>query len=254
MNAIEYQKSLSKELEIVKNRVRSLIGSRHWGEEGRFKEAVLKNMLRKVLPKNRSVGTGFIVNSNDSTQLSKQIDIIVYDSDLPVLFSEGDFIITTMENVKAVVEVKSSIGNGNNTLNRVVEDFNLCINPIVGQFDIGNVFFGIFAYECSVANLVQCVERSGVSAGGVINHLALGKDYFVRRWGGGQSERLGVQNYSGNDFYNVYRMNNLSYSYFISNLIHQVCGGLRNRSWFSFPIEGTKEINREGTVFCQEGD
>ena len=47
MDAKEFQKSITEELDVVKNRIRNLIGNRHWGEEGRYKEAILKNILRK---------------------------------------------------------------------------------------------------------------------------------------------------------------------------------------------------------------
>jgi len=50
MNNLDFQKSITKELDIVKNRVRSLIGNAHWGEEGRYKEAVLKTVINRFLP------------------------------------------------------------------------------------------------------------------------------------------------------------------------------------------------------------
>ena len=51
-------------------------------------------------------------------------------------------------------------------------------------------------------------------------------------------------NNCNNDFYNIYEITDFSFSYFIANLIDIVCGGLNDRYWFSFPIEGTKEICR----------
>src|SRR5690554_1453256 len=108
-----FQESITQELNIVKNRVRNLISDAHWGEEGRFKEAILKNILRKFLPSNLSVGTGFILkatgNNDNENRLSNQLDIIIYDNTLPLLFSEGDFIITTHSNVRGIIEVKSKI-------------------------------------------------------------------------------------------------------------------------------------------------
>ena len=86
VNTRRFQESITRELEIIKDRVRDLIGDRHWGEEGRFKEAVLKNILRKFLPYNISVGTGFIVNSNNGNEISRQLDIILYDNTCQVLF------------------------------------------------------------------------------------------------------------------------------------------------------------------------
>lgn len=43
MSLIDYHKSTSQELLAVINRVRNLIN--YWGEDGRYKEAVLKNMI-----------------------------------------------------------------------------------------------------------------------------------------------------------------------------------------------------------------
>lgn len=93
---IAYHKSIAAEFKAYENRVRNLIGSNHWGEEGRFKEIILANYLKRVLPKHLSVGTGFVKNVDGITA---QIDIIIYDNTFPVLFSEGDFVIAVPQNV-----------------------------------------------------------------------------------------------------------------------------------------------------------
>lgn len=64
------------------------------------------NYLKRILPKNLSVGTGFVRNKNCIT---KQIDLIIYENNIPPIFSEGDFIVTTPENVIGIIEVKSSV-------------------------------------------------------------------------------------------------------------------------------------------------
>ena len=46
----KFQKSITKELDTIKNRVRNLIGSSHWEEEGRYKEN-LKKCDKKILTK-----------------------------------------------------------------------------------------------------------------------------------------------------------------------------------------------------------
>ena len=83
-NYIEYQQSISKELISIKDRVRNFIDNHHWGEDGRYKEIILSHILRQHLPKGVSVGTGFVVNNDNIT---KQIDIIVYQDDIPLLFN-----------------------------------------------------------------------------------------------------------------------------------------------------------------------
>ena len=249
MDAKEFQKSITEELNVVKNRVRNLIGSRHWGEEGRYKEAILKNILRKFLPRNISVGTGFIVNTNNQNNISKQIDIIIYDNTHPVLFSEGDFIITTMKNVKGIVEVKSSIGSGNNTFQSVVQHFDETLQPIQNSFGNRKLFLGIFSFEFNGNINSGQINDTFYQSSKKVNHISLGKDYFIREWKSQDANRLEppVTN-CNNDFYNIYEITDLSFSYFIANLIDIVCGGLNDRYWFSFPIRGTKEIHRIGTI------
>ena len=61
-NYLEYQKSISKELLSIKGRLRNFIDDHHWPEDGRYKEIILTDILRKHLPKSVSVGTGFVVN------------------------------------------------------------------------------------------------------------------------------------------------------------------------------------------------
>lgn len=63
-------------------------------------------MLKRHLPKNVSVGTGFVVNQEN---ISTQIDIIIYDSKYPLMFEQGDFVIVPSESVIGIVEVKSSL-------------------------------------------------------------------------------------------------------------------------------------------------
>ena len=111
INTLEYQISLNQELDIIKNRVRNLIGDAHWGEDGRYKEEKLKQILKTRLPQNLSVGTGFILNqiSHNENIVSKQIDIIVYENNIPPIFIENDFVIVTQNSVKAIIEVKSNL-------------------------------------------------------------------------------------------------------------------------------------------------
>ena len=56
-NLPEFQKSIGKELLTIKDRVRNLIGDAHRGEEGRYKESVLKKMIREYRPHNLSIGS-----------------------------------------------------------------------------------------------------------------------------------------------------------------------------------------------------
>jgi hypothetical protein len=259
-----FQESITQELDIIKNRVRDLIGNAHWGEEGRFKEAVLKNILRQFLPKNLSVGTGFILkatgNNDNDNVLSSQLDIIVYDNTLPVLFSEGDFVITTLKNVRAIIEVKSRLDP--TSFRQVVKQFDHSIAHFVHEisrqfFSVSNrpipnrkkIFAGIFAFDFDGNIDSKVIDKSLKESRKVINHISLGRSHFVKFWKQSDGNRLARPIDSEYDFYNVYDLDNLSFSYFISNLIDITSGGLNDRYWFSFPVEGTKEIHRNRTIY-----
>jgi len=156
----EFQKSITKELDTIKNRVRNLIGSSHWEEEGRYKEAILRNVIKRFLPSNLSIGTGFVIKKNNgNTQISSQIDIIIYDSTIPVLFSEGDFVITTYKNVKGIIEVKTKIRN--NQLQEIIQKAETN-GKLIGK----KIFNGIFSYEyeddINSRNIDQALKKQKV--------------------------------------------------------------------------------------------
>jgi hypothetical protein len=254
--ALEFQKSINQELEIVRKRVRHLIGTIHWGEDGRYHEAVLKNVIRRFLPSHISIGTGFIVRNGGNNGSSKQIDIILYDNTRPLLFSEGDFIITTPANVRGVIEVKSKLRSS--TLHEVIDDFDKAIGHIFAPEDIvrrrvkedgsgleivNHIFMGLFCfeYEGSEGGLKKDIFLESHQ---YLNHLALGPSLFIRKWPQEDGERLVPRVQTKHDFYNTYQITDLAFSYFISNLIDIVSDGLSDRYWFSFPIARTKEVNR----------
>ncbi|HHI87436.1 MAG TPA: hypothetical protein ENK03_00645, partial [Candidatus Cloacimonetes bacterium] len=75
MDAKAFQKSITDELLIVKDRVRKLIGNAHWVTDGRHKESVLKDVIKRFLPKNISVGTGFVISKRaEGFKQTTQID------------------------------------------------------------------------------------------------------------------------------------------------------------------------------------
>lgn len=58
-----FHKSINEELIIVKDRVKNLIDidTNHHGEDGNYREAILRNVIKRFLPNNISIGTGFVV-------------------------------------------------------------------------------------------------------------------------------------------------------------------------------------------------
>ena len=258
MDAKAFQKSINDELLIVKDRVRKLIGTAHWGEDGRHKESVLKNVIERFLPNNISIGTGFVISKRvEDFKQTTQIDIILYDNNYPVLFSDGDFIITTPKNVVGIIEVKTKIRNSdfNEIIKKSVEN-----GKLIGS-EYNKIFNGIFSYEYSESlfdnrtsdnNLSEIINNSLKESNGVVNHISFGQDWFIKYWFN-ENDSIINDGCKTNNFYNIYKLKDLSFSYFISNLIEKVSPkDSTDRFWFMYPIEGTKEIQREKTI-CLDG-
>ncbi|WP_085508984.1 DUF6602 domain-containing protein [Thalassobacillus devorans] len=228
----EFQKTISRELIAIKDRVRKLIGDAHWGEEGRYKESILKNVISRFLPRNLSLGTGFIVSmKRKEVKRSGQIDIIIYDNSYPLLFSEGDFIVTTPDSVRALIEVKTSVSSGD-------------IIPIIRKATENAAlvpkakFNGIFAFEKSgikiqKSKINQNLRQSLYESKGAVNHLCLGEKIFIKYWKSGEKRTQLVDN-----VYSFYDIQELAFSYFISNLVESIAPKkVLDKTWFLYPIK-----------------
>lgn len=243
-NLPEFQKSIGKELLTIKDRVRNLIGDAHRGEEGRYKESVLKKMIRGYLPHNLSIGSWFIVSKNGAqNHISKQIDILIYDNSYPVVFRDGDFVIITQDMVKAIIEVKSKIySSWNNSLRNVVnnlerlEDFEILKEGIREN----SVFSWIFAYEeeMEIDELTDQNNYTWVNLK-YVNHISLWNDFFFKSW----IDNTNVNPHQNTavdwdlPFFNIYNIAGYSFGYFLSNLLHIISNpSLEERSPFSFTI------------------
>lgn len=234
MSLKQYQESISNELNTVATRVRQFV--EHWGEDGRHHEAVLKSVIRKFLPKRYELGSGFVIKPNRERgdhKVTKQIDIIVYDSNYPTFFKEGDFIITTPDAVKAIISVKANLEN--QRTQSVYDDCNFNGRFIYdGKQNQDEILFnGLFSfdgydgYQAEFLTIERNLQNSfdeyydnqWVQTHGntpaeerryILNHIAINRDNFVKHW---NSRFVGSQHYS------FYKLVNLSYAYFISNLM-----------------------------------
>jgi len=275
---IEFHESIGKELKAVQNRVRNLIRDANWAEEGRYKEVVLRNVIRRFLPENLNIGTGFILK--DKKEISKQIDIIIYDNTYPVLFREGDFVITSPENVKAIIEVKRKLYPSRNPSVEEVLRNATYNGKLIKENQNGNnkkIFIGIFVYEQDTSewfevdggelkvyvqtrsewfevdgrklkvydqtrrkwfkvdggelkNVNNQLEEALRKSRGIMNHICIGNNIFIKFWYPGQRE-------DKENVYTIYKIENLAFAYFISNLIKSTSErDLKGMSWFLFPI------------------
>lgn len=242
---IEYRKSISQELMSIKDRVRSFVS--HWPEDGRYKEIILRNVLRNHLPLNVALGTGFIVGESQSARLietSSQIDIIVYSNSLPPLFQIDDLVVVAKESVLGIIEVKTNLRTQNiNSIFKKAHDN----GALIGR---NSVFNGIFCFENSSFMHNQNVLPDRLATAlqkypGYINNVSFGKDLFMKYWQQGQPYGNNHRNH-----YSFYELNDLSFGYFVSNLVED-CYIQLNHSPISqtfqkylYPIEGTKEVKR----------
>ncbi|WP_243371117.1 DUF6602 domain-containing protein [Geotalea sp. SG265] len=85
--------------------------SNHGGLLGDARESFIRDVLERFLPSNVVVGSGQIADSKEG--LSKQIDIIIYRNDFPVLRTFGSGDVYLIEGVIATIEVKSALTKRN---------------------------------------------------------------------------------------------------------------------------------------------
>ncbi|MBN3883828.1 MAG: DUF6602 domain-containing protein [Nostoc sp.] len=97
-------KSVAEQMRIVLQQ--KLIS--HPGELGTGREEVIRDFLRKHLPKRFGVSTGFVFDAHG--KVSRQIDIVIYDASLcPSFEAVGGKMFFPCESVVAVGEVKSQL-------------------------------------------------------------------------------------------------------------------------------------------------
>lgn len=239
MNTIEFHKSTAKELIAIKDRVRNLVN--HWGEDGRHQEAVIKTMIQRFLPDKFKIGSGFIVRQTGlrgNHEPSKQIDLIIYDTSFPVLFKDNDFVILTADAVVGIIEVKANVTNQG--LEKIVRKANQNGKFI---FDAKSdkskpVFNGIFSYESQVNNIETIASNISLPWNELgnnkelfgVNHISLNQNWFYKFW--------------ENDFrrgqppHCLYEIEELSFSFFISNLMDWISGNsVLENSDLWFPID-----------------
>lgn len=224
MDLINYYKSIGKEICSAKDRIRLLMHDTHFLTDGELKESVLRHVIRRYAPEHIKIARGFIHNGE---VCSSQIDILMYDSRYPVLFKDGDLVFVTPDSVRAVIEVKTkqNITDLSETLGKLNEVANLVANI--------NCFIGLFSYEYNREYSGNLIERIGeiTNVGGraYINHIVLGTNFFMKYW---TIDPITNEECSK---WHVYKLKDLSYAYFINNLLDYISDGavsINHRAWF----------------------
>ena len=218
---LDYQLSIAQEFKAYENRVRFLIDDANWGEEGRYKEIILMNYLKRNLPQGFSVGTGFV--KNNLGEITGQADIIIYKNTYPLFFSEGDFIICNSDSVVGIIEVKTRISPS--TIVDVIKKSNNNGKIIINKSS-KKIFNGIFCYnidgniETYKDNIEKIeLENSRVLQKEVINNIALGDFHMITLSAYSEHQK----NLNGYLSYNIFNLDfsnkGLAFSYFLSNLL-----------------------------------
>lgn len=235
MDVAQYFRSLSRELVALRDRVRLFIDDHHWQTDGEWKEAVLRNQLRRNFSNSIQVGRGFVISKSEP---SRQIDLLIYDTSKPVLFRDGDLVFVTPDAVRGIVEVKTRLSNST---------YKECAVKLTQQLDFvrrnrGAAFGAIFAYESTVANEVA-LEALKAASGGisqyVIKMACLGEDRLVHfhTFEPGRSGIIANR-------WHLYEMQELAFGYFLHNCVQYASPGAMDDSkgiWF--PPEG-KEMHK----------
>lgn len=103
-----YFATWSDEISSRADRVRLLIGSRHWLSDGSHKEFLLREFLVRHLPPTLLVSHGFI-RALLSEDVSPEIDVLVVDPTCHApLFNEGGLLVVAPSSAIATIEVKST--------------------------------------------------------------------------------------------------------------------------------------------------
>jgi hypothetical protein len=229
MNNDLYFKTLTQELGSQKDRLQNFI--RHWLTVGEYRETVLRNVLRRHLPKSIGVGKGFIIG-NEIT--STQIDILLYDTTKPVLFQEGELLILTPDAALGAIEVKKSI---------TVAELEEAVGKLsdIAQLTSPNAtpnFLGLFVYEGHLEpDIILTALQGSANQDGrrVINCISIGESDFARYWEHdpeGRSRRL-------YRYWHAYNLQAKAPGYFLMNVVGHLCRNsvaVYDSLWF--PSEG----------------
>lgn len=223
----EYIKAQSRALKEKQDCVRNAIGDKHWGEDGRYKELLLKKWLKKELDSSVDIGTGFVMDGEKS---SSQIDMIIYNPTIANFrVRQDDLIIIDKDSVLAILEVKTRIDTSKAKvmINKLIDN-----KKLIGK----DIFAGIFAYECqakgaklsdeslkkvllgSKGNLKKGIEQSlQMQDDYLIDCIAFGENYFMKFW----EANLPCKFYE-NKHYSFYKLENQSFGYFMLNIVEHI--------------------------------
>jgi len=146
-----YLRSLAFELEASAQRVRNLIGDAHWLSDGRHKEFLLAELVRRHCPSGVRVATGFVKDPALPDCVSHEQDILIADTTAHApLFDQGGLVVASPSQVLATISVKSTM---NSETVRQSLDNQFAVRHIACQSGLepSSIWCGAFFYTASPA-------------------------------------------------------------------------------------------------------
>jgi hypothetical protein len=213
MRTEDYFRSISRELEAVRDRVRYMINDGHWPTDGEWKESVLRTIIKRSAPTTVSVGRGFVVNGTGCTS---QLDILVYDNSHPVLYRDGDLVFISPAACRAIIEVKSKVTA--TTFNTACKQLAKAAEFVRRSRGGSRTFVGLFSYEAQSLRdevALECLyAAANRSPYRVIDHSVLGSNKFVKWWATSPSNPRREHR-----SWHAYELTEMAAGYFIHNLL-----------------------------------
>lgn len=214
-------RDLSKQLRAGQNLPISMIGRAHGPTHGAIGESLLRELLRRFLPRTVEVGTGFVIAGGEQ---STEIDILIYDAGAPTLDRDGERVFVTSDAVRGLIEVKATLNRSNlgQAIEKLLRNEKLVARnrgEAGGQFTIG-----LFGYNISLPDsrrldwVLRQIQRSSTSEGLPIFQICLGASYFVRYWHN-EPGRWMFHDYRR---WHLYEMKDMAFGYFVSNVVEAI--------------------------------
>jgi hypothetical protein len=150
-DTISCLQSWSDELLSKADRVRNLIGDKHWVSDGYHKEELVRQFLIRHLPSRLRITRGFICHSDHKSNVSPEIDVLISNRNLGLpWFVEGELVIVPPSCAVGQIHVKTKCESKevNSVLETTCNVFESCEMHRNGeQLWSGAVFFDDVRHE-----------------------------------------------------------------------------------------------------------
>lgn len=240
MDIESYFKSITSELNALKNRVRNFIDDAHWLTDGEWKESVLRNLLSKNLPESVRIGRGFIISN---VGVSSQIDVLIYRWDSPLFFKDGDLVFAPPEAILGIIEVKTRLTKS--TLQQAVTKLGEIRKHLHGSFH-ASPLVALFSYEEELPKNEELLEtvRDIENAEELVSLICLGHSRLIKYYS---------TNPKGNNAlyekWHSYTLDHMAPGYFIHDILLRVTP---EEFWMNKQLwapEELKERFKDGEIF-----